>query len=210
MITCPWCGTNYVTFQSNCQNCGGPLPAPVEDQSPGLEAGFPGSSLQTPPPAPRPIGSRYAWRLMASDGWAIAALVFGLLGAVFSVVGVALTLGVVTAFLGIPFAAFGILFLVGGAAAAAWRYQEAQKSVEVLRSGEAVEGIITQVEINPHVRINGRNPWLIRYQFRANGQAYEGSVSTLNSPGPALQAGQRAYVLYLAQAPERNVLYPHP
>jgi hypothetical protein len=133
-----------------------------------------------------------------------------LLGAVFSVVGVALTLGIVTAFLGIPFAAFGLLSLLGGAAVAVWRYQEAQKSVEVLRAGEAVEGQIAQVEQNPHVRINGRNPWMIRYQFRFNGQAYEGQVSTLNTPGAALQPGQRAYVLYLPQTPGRNVLYPHP
>ena len=28
MITCPFCGTNYQQFQSNCSNCGGPLPLP--------------------------------------------------------------------------------------------------------------------------------------------------------------------------------------
>jgi len=25
MITCPWCGTNYQTFQSDCPKCGGPM-----------------------------------------------------------------------------------------------------------------------------------------------------------------------------------------
>ena len=30
MVTCPWCGTNYLTFQSNCNNCGGALPVAAE------------------------------------------------------------------------------------------------------------------------------------------------------------------------------------
>ena len=39
MITCPWCGTSYTTFRSNCKNCGGPLPPPAE-------------ATATPPPIP--------------------------------------------------------------------------------------------------------------------------------------------------------------
>jgi len=163
-----------------------------------------------PPAPPRPISNRYAWRLLGSDGWAIAALVFVLLGAIFTLVGVALTLGVVTAFVGIPLAVLGLLFLGGGATLAFWRYQEAQKVVGVLRVGEVVEGQITQVEENLHVLVNGRNPWVIRYEYRLGGQTYKGQVNTLNPPGAALQPGQRAYILYLPQQPERNVLYPHP
>ncbi len=30
MITCPWCNTSYLNFQSNCSNCGGPLPLPQQ------------------------------------------------------------------------------------------------------------------------------------------------------------------------------------
>lgn len=167
-------------------------------------------SPQVPPAPPRPISDRYAWKLLASDGWAIAALVFGILGAVFILVGAGLTLGILTAFVGIPFLALGLLFLGAAAAAAAWRYQEARKVVGVLQSGEAVEGQITQVEENLRVQVNGRSPWIIRYEFVFNGQGYDGEVSTLNTPGAALQAGRRAYVLYLPQEPERNVLYPHP
>ena len=167
-------------------------------------------SPQVPPPPPRPISDRYVWRLLASDGRAIAALVFGSLGAVFTLVGVGLTLGVITAFVGIPFAVLGLVFLAVGAVLAVARYKEAQKSVEVLRTGQAVEGQILQVEQNFQVRVNMRNPWVIWYQFQLGGQSYEGQVSTFNTPGPALQPGQPTYVLYLPQAPERNVLYPHP
>jgi hypothetical protein len=61
---------------------------------------------------------------------------------------------------------------------------------------------------NLNVRINHRHPWMIRYTFQANGQLYEGNVSTLNRPN--YQPGQRVYVLYLPQNPEYNALYPHP
>jgi membrane protein implicated in regulation of membrane protease activity len=88
-----------------------------------------------------------------TDSWAIAAFVFLLLGAIFTLVGMALTLGIITAFVGIPFAGLGILFLGAGVAVAGWRYQEAQKSVRVLRTGDAVEGLITQTEENLHVRV---------------------------------------------------------
>ena len=163
-----------------------------------------------PPPAPRPIASRYAWKLLVTDGWAIASFVFILLGVIFSLVGAPLALVVVTAFVGIPFVGLGLLLLVAGVILAVWRYRETQNMMDVLRIGEAVEGQIVQVEENLHVRVNMRHPWVIRYQFLVNGQTVEGQVSTFNPPGAALQPGRKAYVLYLPKAPRRNVLYPHP
>jgi hypothetical protein len=148
--------------------------------------------------------------VLVTDGWAVAAFVFGLLGMIFTLVGAVLTLGIITAFVGIPFAGLGLLFLGGGVAVTGWRYQEAQKQVQVLRAGEAVEGQIVQVEENLYVRVNRRHPWVIRYQFCVAGQNYEGQVNTLNLPSPSLQPGHRACVLYLPQAPGQNVLYPHP
>jgi hypothetical protein len=150
------------------------------------------------------------WRLLLSDGWAIASFVLGLVGFIFTSVGGGLTIGIVTAFVGIPFTLLGILLFGAGAAVAILRYQEAQKILMVLRVGEPVEGQIAQVDENLGVEINGRHPWVIGYQFRVDGQTYAGQVSTLNPPGPALQPGQPACVLYLPQIPRLNVLYPHP
>ena len=210
MITCPWCGTNYETFQSNCRNCGGPISIPAGNIASVPETGLPQGSLHRPPPPPRPIANRYIWRLLCSDGWAIAAFVLLLLGAIFTLVGIALTLGIVTAFVGLPFDALGSVLLGAGILIAGWRYQDAQKTLEVLRVGEAVEGQIAAVDENLQVRINMSHPWVIHYQFSLDGQTYAGQVSTLNPPGAALQPGQPAYVLFLPHAPGRNVLYPHP
>jgi len=206
MITCPWCGTNYLAFQSNCTNCGGPLPA-VEETS---GSSVTNENLPTPPSAPRPISDRYVWRLLSTDGWSIAAFVFSLLGIVFSLVGAGLTLGVVTAFVVIPFLLLGVAFLLISIWLFVWRYQETRKIVNVIRVGEATRGQIVEVRENYSVRINGRHPWVIRYQFQANEQIQEGKVITLNQPEPQLQEGKAVCVLYLPTTPKWNSIYPHP
>ena len=111
MITCPWCGTNYAAFQSNCDRCGGPLPLPADPAASRAEGAPP-----TPPPAPRQVADSYAWRLLVSDGWGVVGFIFTLLGAIFTLVGGGLTLGVITAFVGLPFLLLGLVFLLGGGA----------------------------------------------------------------------------------------------
>jgi len=147
---------------------------------------------------------------MMSDGWAIAAFVFVLLGGIFLITGIPLTLGIVTAFIGIPFAGLGVLFLIPGILIGNKRLQAARTTVKVLREGSATKGEIMAVDMNYHVQVNGRNPWTIRYAFEAGGQEHEGQVTTLNPPTPMLEAGDTAYVLYLPESPASNSLYPHP
>ena len=206
MITCPWCGTNFTTFQPNCKNCGGPLPALEET----IGLTDPTKDLLMPPPAPRTISEKYVWRLFFSDGWSIAALILGFMGVIFTLLGVVLTVAVVTAFVGIPFLILGIIFLGICIGLSIWRYKETQKIVNVLREGEATRGQIVELNENYSVSINGRYPWVIRYQFRVNGQDYEGKITTMNQPGPQLQAEKAVCVLYLPTAPELNSIYPHP
>jgi hypothetical protein len=206
MIVCPWCGTNYTAFQSNCTNCGGTLQPAEETTGPAVST----KSIPVPPPAPREISNHYVWRLLSTDGWSIAAFVFSLLGGIFSLVGAGLTLGIITAFVGIPFLALGLALLMSGVGILFWRYKRTQKVVEVLRDGVAAKGEIIDVQENYSVRINGRNPWVIRYQFQVNGQTFNGEISTLNPAGKEFQAGNAVCVLYLPAEPQWNCIYPHP
>lgn len=203
MITCPWCGTSYIAFQSNCQKCGGPLLPPAEHAP--LETG---KSTLKPPPAPRTIADKFVWSLMLTDGSAIVAGVFSLLGSIFTLLGLALTIAIVTAFVGLPFMGFGIVALGGGLIGLTWRYQRAQKILAVLRYGESIDGQIVSMEENLMVHVGMRHPLVIGYQFQLNGHDYMGSVATFNRPG--LQLNQSVCVLYLPQQPEHNALYPHP
>lgn len=208
VIVCPWCGTNYTTFQSNCRNCGGAIPAPIE--APAAVGPRRQIRLQMPPSPPREISPNYAWRLLAQDAWVISAAIFALLGGIFTVVGGGLTIGIITAFVGIPFLGLGLLFLLGGVGIIYWRYQIADKAANVLKLGQATQGEITALEPNYSVRVNGRTPWNIKYKFTLDGKDYEGSVGTLNHPGYELQEGSAAVILYLPDKPENNQLYPHP
>lgn len=205
MTTCPYCGTHYTAFQSNCSNCGAPLPEPL---APGA---VPASQALTPPPLPpRPISNRYVWKLLWGDGWAVTALVFLILGGVFTIVGILLTVMVVTAFVGIPFLGIGLLFLLAGLGLGVWRHRVKSKLVEVLRNGQVVPGEIESLTVNHLVRVNHQHPWTICYRFIAQGVPRHGEVITLTPPGDAYREGSAAWVLYLPESPEHNSIYPHP
>jgi len=205
MITCPWCGTNYKEFQSNCRNCGGILPAISEEIEISAER------LPVPPPSPpRPFASSYIWRLVFADGVAIAAAIVALMGAIFFPLGFGLTLALITSFVGIPFLIIGVVLLGGGLYFFYTRYCQASLKVNALQNGLSAQGRITAVEINDSVKVSGRSPWTIAYIFEVNGQKFQGKVSTFNFPGTHLAQGKPAWVLYLAENPGYNVIYPHP
>jgi uncharacterized protein (DUF983 family) len=206
MITCPYCGTHYQTFQLNCQNCGAPLPAAATETVP-VEIN---TELPIPPSPPRPVSKSYVWRLLSTDGGWIAALVFILLGIIFSGVGLGLGLAINPDFIGWIFLIIGFPFLLAGVIVFNWRYQKAQKVVGVLRDGIAVRGQITELNQDYSVSINGRNPWNISYEYRVNGITYTGKVSTLNQPGAQMVVGKAVSILYLEADPKSSSLYPHP
>jgi hypothetical protein len=205
MVICPWCGTHYVAFQSNCSKCGGPIQAP--------KFAVPAEHVEEvvmPPPPPREISDKYRWKIMLADSWSVAAGVFVLIGAIFSLVGLVLTVAIITAFVGIPFLGMGILFLGGGGYVLYWRYNEALKAMNILRNGEAILGQVTGAQLNYNVRVNGRNPLTISYQFQVNGKDYQSTITTLNHLNLNFAAGRPVCVLYLSNAPEYSSLYPHP
>jgi hypothetical protein len=138
------------------------------------------------------------------------AVVFTLIGAIYGMIGVVLTITIIAAFVGLPFAGIGVLFLMVGVPILAWRYQEAHNTVIILQSGAPVLGKIIEVYQNYHIRVNGRYPWSILYQFELHGQVYEGKVSTLSRPDLSQQPGKSVYVLYMQDNPEQNSIYPHP
>jgi membrane protein implicated in regulation of membrane protease activity len=205
MITCPWCGTNYASFQPNCDNCGGSLPLPPET------ATTPSSRASSaPPPPPRSVPSRAVWHILFSDAWAISALVFSLLGFVFTAIGIPMAVSLVAAFVGLPFTALGLLFLGGGLAVLVWRYRVCDRTVELLREGEATLGEIVSVIQHYHVRVNGRYPWTVEYDYEVDGDLYSGKVTTLSQPDLSQQPGSPVYVLFLRDDPAQSTVYPSP
>lgn len=207
-ITCPYCGSSYTTFQTNCDNCGATLPLPKEI-APEVRAKALVKAIKPPPP-PRDVADNYAWRLLLHDAWAVAALIVAFIGGIFSLVGAGLTAGIVTAFVGIPFLFLGLPMLLGAGYWALRRYELARQQVSLLQSGADTVGHITELDVNPSVTVNGRNPWTITYRYSVDGIEHEGSLTTLNLPGTELAPGNPITVLYLEENPEISGLYPRP
>ena len=215
MITCPWCGTHYTAFQSNCDNCGGTLPLPaaepprMDDQT---AAAQPAVEIAMPPPPPRQVPRNYLYRLIWTNAWYIVGFVFALIGGIFSLMGCAmLPMGVfvIPVFISVPFALIGVAMLAAGIGLIVWQVQEAQKIVALLASGLATQGRIVKVTQNFNVRINSRYPWIIHYNYQVGGVSYLGQVSTLSMPGVAYRPGTRVPVLYHAAEPASSTLYPN-
>jgi hypothetical protein len=200
MITCPWCGTNYATFRNNCVNCGGPLPFWAEEAA----APPPIPDVPAPPPTPRDFKNSFVWRQLLSDGWAIAAGIFSLIGGIFTLIGVPLIL----VFVGIIFVPLGLLFLGAGVPILIWRYNRAQQTLNVLRVGEPALGAIVDIQESVAMEVNGRHPWTITYRFVVDGDEYQGETTTLRPVGFTHQVGQPMYVLYLPGDPAQNTVYP--
>lgn len=208
MITCPWCGTSYQTFQPNCSNCGGVMPRESNPYGiPPAQAGSP-APLIPPPPAPRTISNNYAWKLVFQQADGIVGAVFLIIGTIFGCVSIILVLAIITVPIGLIFLLVGGLMFLLGIGLFVQRYQKALKVVNVLQVGEAVPGEVIACVQNFSVRINHRYPWIISYRFQVHGQSYTGTVTTLDQPG--LVSGQPVYVLYLPDSPANNSIYPHP
>ena len=217
MITCPWCGTHYTAFQPNCDNCGGTLPLPtaavprMDDQA-GAPAAEAAAEVAMPPAPPRQVPRNYHNRLVWTDAWFIVGFVFTLLGSIFSLVGCAtlpMVMFVAPLFVGIPFALIGIPMLATGIWLMVTRVKAADKTVELLANGLAVQGQIVEVTQNFHVRVNHRYPWTIRYSYQVGGSPYQGQVSTFSMPGMAYQPNTLVPVLYAADEPSASTLYPN-
>lgn len=210
MITCPWCGTNYEEFQSNCDNCGGSLPQPIE-KAPDPVAQVSATEIPLSPPLPpRKIPPKVMRRMLFTDAGVISGTILMFIGAIFFIVGIPLVIAIITLPVGLPFAGLGFIFLVIGGILFFWRYENVRQTVSILRDGQAALGEITNVAQNYHIRVNNRYPWVIQFRFKVHGQSYQGKLSTLSQPDLSQQPGKAVYVLYQQDNPKKSTLYPSP
>ncbi|HPH96420.1 MAG TPA: hypothetical protein PKW33_11585 [Anaerolineaceae bacterium] len=200
-VTCPWCGTHYIQFQTNCDKCGGALPLPPRSEP--VQA----ARLPSPPPPPRQIPSSYMGSILSADAYAITGGILALLGGIFALLGFVFTAAIVTAFVGLPFAGIGVLLLGISVPLLVWRYQNARQRCDLMRDGVAVLGEIVQVSESIHIRVNHRFPWQINYRFQYEGVWREGHITTLTTPRDFQQAGDPVYVIVRPDNPDHHTLY---
>jgi hypothetical protein len=189
MITCGWCQTHYNQWQSNCSNCGGPLPPP-----PGMDAG------PEPPPPPRLLPRHFEFRQKWSRNVAVlAALGFMLISGLFLWAAIkakswmALVPG---------------LFLLMGLSLFRYGRNTAVATLHAFHNGVSAEGKIAQLSLDTTQSVNGRHPWRLVYHFAVDGQQREGVITSFNSTLGERSTGQPLWVLYVKDDPEQNTIYP--
>lgn len=209
MTTCPYCGSSYITFQTNCKNCGAPLPPVVKDgiQTKTRDVDF---TPPKPPAPPRTIAETYVFRLMWADGIGVSSIAFLIIGILLIITGVVKSLLDSQNFDASLISGFGWFITVSSAAIGFWSYWEARQKVQVLRIGQAALGRILTVEQRAESQSTTTHTWVIHYNCIANGKRIRGKLLTRIPPGKRLQAGNQVWVLYLPDKPKKNTIYPHP
>ena len=162
---------------------------------------LPGTQLgEPPPPAPRPLPSGFAFRLL----WSRNILV--IVGGIFALVGAVLFVPLLLvaawgALLPLIFVVLGLtLFAIGRA--------EARRTLEAFRRGTAVAGEIVSVSLDRSQSINSQHPWKLVYHFNLDGTLHEGCITSYDSTVATRTTGQPVWVLYVTTKPELNTIYP--
>lgn len=190
MHKCPWCTTAYVNWQSQCKQCGGPLPPP-----PGMQLGEP------PPPAPRKLPATYVKRVRWTEN--IATMV----GLGFTGVGLLMAVPMLANGLWLPSLLPGF-FLLGGISMFRYGWKIASGRLRAYRQGKAVEGRIERVGYDTTQRVNGRHPHRVVYHFPIGDHWQEGEIITFDSTASKRSSGQPVWVLYNEADPTENAIFP--
>lgn len=161
---------------------------------------------QKPPPPPRPIPRGFFKKRMFANISGILAIVFLCLGLPFIIVGMVLGTAVMRSMF--VFAVLGALFCLVAAGLILFVRRALRRIAKVISHGEFAAGKITDIQPNYSVRVNGRNPIIVRYTFLGPDGTREGEYQTLDQRITHKKPGNTIHVLYDPSHPDRNLPYP--
>lgn len=162
----------------------------------------PGQGLgEPPPPVPRALPNRFAFRSKWSRN------ILALVGAIFFLVGTVIFIAflLVGLLVGTP---LPLLFMIGGFAMLRIGRRHAAATLNAFVRGTAVEGKVVSVARDQSQTMNGEHPWKLTYHFPVGNQLHEGTLISWDSTAGARAPGQPLWVLYLPEDPEQNTTYP--
>lgn len=161
---------------------------------PGRELGEP------PPPAPRKLPKGFAFRTRWTGNIAtLVGLGFLAIASLFLIAFIkAKTWAVV-----IP-----IFFMTGGffMFLHGWRY--ASSVLRAFRKGVAVRGEVYECKLDRTQSMNGEHPFKLTWHFSVENRQFEGTLTSFDSTLGSRARGQPVWVLYIADDPNQNTLYP--
>ena len=199
-VSCPWCARYFSQRpeHGHCDNCGGALAAPT-----GAERGL------APPDAPRVLPAAYRRSVMFSRNvFSILGVVFLAVGTPFLLVAVVLLLAGGDHVLALILGLMGLIFPGIGAPMLMVGLRRGRRQIAALELGTPAEGELVSVAQNRSETINGRHPWVIEYQFTANGAAVRGTVQCWSLVDGERRPGDPVWVVYLVADPQMSTLWP--
>lgn len=176
--TCGWCGTSALDAAlSHCASCGGPLPVPRYEEQAAILLG------PAPPPAPRQLPGAFVRDVLVFKN--INVVIGGLFVFVFF---------------------WTVIFPLIGAPLLYLGWTRAQRRLRALRLGLPVEGRIRGIDRDGSIRLNGRSPWRVDYEYPGPHGPVEAWVHAWRSPG--LREGDPCWIVVLPEEPEHGCLWP--
>ena len=162
-----------------------------------------------PPPGPRELPKGYARKLMLSGNpMGIVGLIF--LGVGLLILAIFPTVGIFTGlwlFLLIG-GLLGLIFAGLGGTFSAIVYRNGMRKIRPYKDGVLAEGEVLTVRKDFTTTVNGRNPYIVEYFFRRDGQPFEGRCTTWSNLAIDLEKGHPLHILYLVEDPNQSVVYP--
>lgn len=160
---------------------------------------------QRPPPAPREIprgttGMAGGFVLILVGGAFVA------IASIFIVVGIGLLLAGEAG--GVFMTLFPMIHFSVGAGLLTWALRGKAKRRDVIANGRAALARVEETGIDRSTKINGRSPYRMVYEFDVDQRTYSGKRSTMNKRITTHRVGDRIWVLYDPDDPERNVEWP--
>lgn len=158
-----------------------------------------------PPPAPREVppgtsGVAGGVVFLAVGG------IFVAIASLFIVIGIGLILSGERS--GWFFAGFPMIHFTIGSVLLFVALRGRSERRRVVRDGEIALGRIHRTGRNHRVRINGRNPYKMEYEFEVDGTTFRGDHSSMNEAMTAHRLHDRIWVLYDPEDPSKNVEWP--
>jgi hypothetical protein len=101
------------------------------------------------------------------------------------------------------------LFPAIGGTLAAIGFTRASRLKRLYRHGRAVEAVVTEVDIDTRLKVNGRSPYRATFRYKTpDGITRETSASRMKMRPDLRVPGARVWALYDDKKPERATLWP--
>lgn len=153
-----------------------------------------------PPPAPRSLPPGFGPGYPFRNALAMFALMFS---------GISVVLLVLFTLAGSWFGAIiPLVFVVIGVAIGSAGWRAATRRLEAWHMGTAARAVITWIGQDTSHKVNGKSPFMFKYEFEVDGVDYVGTRKSFNPALTGLDLGDHIWIVHLPRDPTISAEWP--